>query len=357
MAPRGSATKVRLADVATRVGVSVATVSRVLNGKAGISDATRRAVIDALEDLGYETPPDRHRLSRSGRAGRAGLIVPDLENPIFPLFVRHAEGALAAHGFAPMLCSATPVIDEPEYIDLLLDCGVAGIIFVAGRHANTETDHSRYHELKRAGVAVAFVNGFFPDIDAQFVSSDDTQATRQAYQHLYDLGHRRIGCAVGPSRYITTRRKVAGFLDGYEATGSLGPGPTEAARRAVEDDLVAYSVYSVEGGQAAAEKLLRRGVTAFVCGSDQIALGVIGTAIASGLRVPEDVSVIGYDDFPIAPFLAPPLTTMRQNVAAMSVLAVNAMMDELRQPTSEPREVLIPTELVVRGSTAPMRDS
>ncbi len=339
--------KVRLADVADRVGVSVATVSRVLNGKPGISDATRRAVLDALETVGYENPPDRHRV------GRAGLIVPDLENPIFPSFVRHAEGTLAAHGFAPLLCAATPVVDELEYIDMLLDCGVAGIIFIAGRHANTETDHSRYHELKATGLALSFVNGYFPGIDAPFVSSDDVKAIRMAFEHLYDLGHRRIGCAVGPARYITTQRKVAGFLLGYRDTEALGPVPDRAAMDRIEDEMVSYSVYSVEGGQAAAEQLLHRGVTAFVCGSDQIALGVIRAANANGLRVPQDISVIGYDDFPIASFLAPPLTTMRQNVSAMSVLAVNSMMDELRRRSTDAREVLVPAELILRGSTAP----
>ncbi|BEP13019.1 LacI family DNA-binding transcriptional regulator [Acidothermaceae bacterium B102] len=343
--------KVRLADIATQVGVSVATVSRVLNGKPGISDATRRAVLDALEERGYETPPDRHRV------GRAGLVVPDLENPIFPSFVRHAEGTLAAHGFAPLLCAATPIIDEREYIDMLVDCGVAGIIFIAGRHANTETDHSRYHELKAAGIALSFVNGYFPGIDAPFVASDDTQALRLAFQHLYDLGHRRIGCAIGPSRYISTRRKVAGFLLGYQETAALGSVPDKKALERLEAEMVAYSVYSVEGGQAAAEQLLHRGVTAIVCGSDQMALGVIRTATANGLRVPHDVSVIGYDDFPIAPFLAPPLTTMRQNVAAMSVIAVNSMMDELRHSRTETREVLVAAELVIRGSTGPVPGS
>jgi LacI family transcriptional regulator, repressor for deo operon, udp, cdd, tsx, nupC, and nupG len=214
-------------------------------------------------------------------------------------------------------------------------------VLVAGRHANTEVDHSRYYELRAAGVPLMMINGHLPGLDAGFVASDEAQALEVAVRHLRDLGHRRIGCAMGPPRYVSSQRKVAGFLRGL---GSSGKRASEA---------VVHSVYSVEGGLAAAEALLARGTTAIVCGSDLMALGAVRAVRARGLEVPGDVSVVGYDDAPLIAFTDPPLTTMRQNVAAMCRHAAEALVDELGGAPHPRREVLFPAELMVRRSTAP----
>ena len=327
--------RTRLEDIAARAGVSVATVSRVVNGKTGVSDGTRRTVMAELEALGYERPVGAARL----RSGLVGLIVPELDNPIFPAFVQATESALAAYGYTPLLCTASPVVQEDEYVDVLLDRGVAGIVFISGRHANTAVEHGRYHELRAAGVPVVLVNGYVEGLDAPFVSADDVEAMRTAMQHLHSLGHRRIGCAMGPERYVTSQRKVRGFR--------------EALPAGTDDGLVVHSVYSVQGGQAATETLLDLGVTAVVCGSDLMALGAIRAARARGLEVPRDVSVTGFDDSPLMAFTHPPVTTMRQDVAAMSRHAVDALVDEIRGTPQPRRELLFHTELVVRGSTGP----
>jgi LacI family transcriptional regulator, repressor for deo operon, udp, cdd, tsx, nupC, and nupG len=288
-----------------------------------------------LEALGYERPVGAARL----RSGLVGLIVPELDNPIFPAFVQATESALAAYGYTPLLCTASPVVQEDEYVDVLLDRGVAGIVFVSGRHANIAVDHGRYHGLRAAGVPVVLVNGHVEGLDAPFVSADDVAAMRMAVQYLHSLGHRRIGCAMGPERYVTSQRKVRGFR--------------EALPAGTDDGLVVHSVYSVQGGQAAAETLLDLGVTAVVCGSDLMALGAIRAARARGLEVPRDVSVTGFDDSPLMAFTDPPVTTMRQDVAAMSQHAVDALLDEIRGTPQPRRELLFHTELVVRGSTGP----
>ncbi len=326
--------KTRLEDVAARAGVSAATVSRVVNGKPGVSEQTRRSVFAAVELLGYDPPAQPARL----RSGLVGMIVPELNNPINPLFVQETEGALAAEGFMPVLCPPSPIVREDEYIDMLLERGVAGLAIVSGRHANTEVDHRRYGELRAAGIPLVLINGYVQGLDAPFLSTDDCQAGRTAVEHLRSLGHRRIGCAMGPPRYVTSQRKVAGFLEAAE----------------VGEDLVVHSVYSVEGGQAAMETLLERGVTAVVCGSDLMALGAIRAARAGGLRVPQDVSVVGYDDSPLLAFTDPPLTTMRQDAAAISRHAVSALLDEIRGNPQPRRELLFHPELVVRKSTGPV---
>lgn len=325
--------RTRLSDIAARANVSVTTVSRVLNGKPGVAEVTRSRVLAELETLGYD------RGSSGARSGLVGLIVPELDNPIFPLFVQHLERALAADGYTPLLCTITPMIPEDEYLDTLLNRGVAGLVFVSGRHANTEVDHRRYHGLRSAGIPFVLVNGPVTHLDVPVVSSDDERALETAVAHLRGLGHQLIGCIMGPARYITSQRKVGGFL------------------RAVGNDdreqLVVHSVYSVEGGQAAAQVLLERDITGIVCGSDLMALGAIREVRSRGRQVPDDVSIVGYDDSPLLAFTDPPLTTLRQDVAGMSRHAVSALLDEIERVSRTRREVLFRTELVVRGSTAP----
>jgi len=197
---------------------------------------------------------------------------------------------------------------------------------------------------------MVFVNGYVEGLDAPFVSTDDVEAMRIAVQHLRSLGHRRIGCAMGPARYLASQRKVRGFQQAMLAPND-GPGP--GANVEVDDDLVVHSVYSVEGGQAATETLLERGVSAVVCGSDLMALGAVRAVRGRGLQVPRDVSVTGYDDSLLIAFTDPPMTTMRQNVPAMSQHAVAALLDEIRGTPQPRRELLFHAELVVRQSTGP----
>ena len=336
----------RLEDVAARAGVSVATVSRVVNGKSGVSDQTRRRVQAEVEHLGYERPTGLV----APRSGLVGLIVPELETPIFPRLVQATESALASQGYTPVLCSATPAVQEDEYIDMLLERTVAGIVFICGRHANTEVDHTRYHDLRAEAMPMVFVNGWMGGLDAPFVSSDDVEAMHIAVEYCRDLGHVRIGCAMGPARYITTQRKTAGFLRAMGGAEHRG-----GKEQAAPDDLVINTVFSVHGGQAAMEGLLQRGVTAVVCGSDLMALGAIRAVRASGLTVPGDVSVIGYDDSMLIGFTDPPLTTMRQDVGALSRHAVGALLDDINGTPQPRRELLLHTQLVVRRSTALVR--
>jgi LacI family repressor for deo operon, udp, cdd, tsx, nupC, and nupG len=327
----------------------VATVSRVVNGKPGVSEETRHTVGEALEFLGYDRPAAAIRR----RTPTIGLIVPELENPIFPLFVREIENALAAEGYTPMLCTASPVINEDEYLDVLLDRGVRGVVLVSGRHANTEVDHARYAEVLASGTPLVFINGYLQGLPAPFVSSDDTQAAQAAIDHLISLGHRRIGMALGPARYLTTQRRIDGYRRAMlHASQELA---TRDGHSRSDDDLIVTSVDSVEGGQSAAEELLERGVTAIVCASDLMALGVIRTAHARGLQVPRDLSVVGYDDTPLVSFTNPPLTTVRQNVSGISRHAVQALLSEIHDEPTPRRELLVTTELVVRQSTGPLR--
>jgi alanine racemase len=334
--------RARLADIAEQAGVSEATVSRVLNDRPGVSMATRQSVLTALDVLGYERP-----IRLRGQSGLVGLIVPELENPIFPAFAQVMETLLAQHGFTPVLCTQTPGgVTEDEYVDLLLDRGVAGIIFVSGMHADSTADHAAYRALVERGLPLVFVNGYADGIDAPFISDDDAAAMQLAVTHLTSMGHRRIGLAVGPARFVPVVRKRAAFIAALTLATGMDGGEAEC--------LVSHSLFTVEGGQAAAHHLLGIGVTAIVCGSDLMALGVIRTARQRGLRVPEDVSVVGYDDSRLIAFTDPPLTTVRQAVTAMGTAAVQALLDGINGTPAPRDEFVFRPELIVRESTGPV---
>lgn len=330
--------RARLTDVATVAGVSIATVSRVLNGKPGVSPQARQGVMAALDMLGYERP---ERL-RTRSAGLIGLIVPELSNPVFPALAQVVESALTERGYTPLLCTQSPGgTTEDQYVEILLEHGVDGIVFVSGLHADSSASTERYHRLRGRGVPFVMVNGFAQGVDAPSISTDDASAVEQAVRHLVSLGHRRIGLAIGPTRLVPARRKRDAFCDALAR--QLGEREPEAH--------VVSTLFTVEGGQAAASELLDSGHTAIVCGSDLMALGVVRCARNRGLRVPEDVSVVGFDDSPLIAFTEPPLTTIRQGVDVLGRAAVDALVSEIAGTPVSRAEMLVHPELVVRGST------
>ncbi|MGY0023516.1 LacI family DNA-binding transcriptional regulator [Streptomyces sp. cg35] len=332
----------RLADIAAQAGVSEATVSRVLNGKPGVAAATRQSVLAALDVLGYERPVRLRRHS----AGLVGLITPELENPIFPALAQVVVQALTRQGYTPVLATQTPGgSTEDELTEMLVDRGVSGIIYVSGLHADTTADTRRYERLRGQGVPFVLVDGFSPAVAAPFISPDDRAAARLAVTHLVSLGHTRIGLALGPRRFVPVQRKIEGFVRAMAEL--LGLSPDE-----VERDLVQHSLYTLEGGQAAATALLDRGCTAVICASDMMALGAVRAVRERGLDVPADVSVVGFDDSPLIAFTDPPLTTIRKPVHAMGQAAVNTLLEEVGGTPAPHSEFVFMPELVVRGSTA-----
>ena len=333
---------VRLTEIAERAGVSVSTVSRVLNEKPGVNQHTRRQVLTAIDVLGYDRP---HRL-RPRSVGLVGLVMPELENPFFPRFAHLVETNLSRHGYAPVLCSQTlGGVHEDDYVQILLEHSVSGIIFVSGNHAIAGGHPDRYLRLVDLGLPIVLVNGLMPEVPAHFVSTDDAASVELGLQHLAHMGHRRIGIALGQARYVPVQRKAAAFRAGLVARGLV---PDDLGM----DDLVECTAYTVEGGMVAAQRLFERGVTGILCGSDIIALGVIRAARQAGLRVPDQLSVVGSDDSLLVEFTEPPLTTVRQPAAALAEAACRELVDQITGAPVHVGEVLYQPELVVRGSTA-----
>src|ERR1700724_2088203 len=201
----------RLADVAKKVGVSEATVSQVLNGKAGVSGSTREAVLTALDVLGYERPTQL----RGERARLIGLVLPELQNPIFPALAEVICGALAQRGFTPLLCTARTAggLSEADYVAMMLDQHVSGVVFAGGHFAEQAAPHDHYRLLRSRGVPVVLINAAIDNLDFPCVSTDDASAAGQAFTHLASLGHQRIGLVAGPQDHIPSRRKLAAFTE------------------------------------------------------------------------------------------------------------------------------------------------
>ena len=207
-----------------------------------------------------------------------------------------------------MLCTQTPGgVTEDEYVEMLLDRQVSGIVFVSGLHADTTADPERYRRLLARPLPIVLINGYAEGMDAPFISCDDRLAGELAVAHLVALGHRRIGLISGPGP-VPARCSASWRATARPCAASW------ALRDRELDELVALSLFGVEGGEVAAAQLLEPGVTGIVCGSDLMALGAIRAARQRGLSVPGDVSVVGYDDSPLIAFTDPPLTTLRQPV-------------------------------------------
>jgi DNA-binding LacI/PurR family transcriptional regulator len=328
-----------LRDVAQRAQVSLATASRVANGSQGVRPATRARVEQAMRELLYVVP------GRAPATGAIGLLLPELANPIFPALAQAMERRATALGLATILCNtAGSPIRESDYVHMLLERRVDGMIFISSEMADLSVDHSYYRRLVDEGARLVFVNGASGQLRVPAVSVDERAAGHMATQHLLDLGHRRIGFVAGPDHYVPTREKAAGREEALRAAG-------------VElDGLVAHAEFSVEGGRRAARTLLISPdyrPTGVICSSDVMAIGVLLEATSLGLRVPQDLSVVGFDGIEAAEWTQPQLTTIEQPIDEIAETAVGAIRTLIDEPDRELPHFLFRPRLRVGGSTAP----
>lgn len=327
--------RIKMSDVAAHAGVSTATVSRVLAGKPGVKDSTRQLVLQVLDQLGYE-----RTTTPSLRSGPVAILIPELSNPGFATFVEELDILLSAADLPSIVLPAGSTgTSEIQHLDRLQDMPVSAVISVSGTPADIHADNTRYRRLFDAGIPTVFLNGYAPELRGPFFSCSDADSIDQAVTHLRSLGHQRIGLATGPNRYMPSLRKVAEFTKlGFDRNTD-----------------VATTMFTAEGGQSAASRLLDAGNTAIICGSDVMALGAIREVRARGLSVPGDISIIGFDDSPLMAFTDPPLTTVRQPVRAMCDAAVTALTALLDGEDPGAHELLFPPDLIIRQTTGPAR--
>ncbi|GAA3342153.1 LacI family DNA-binding transcriptional regulator [Amorphoplanes nipponensis] len=331
--------RVTIAVIADAAGVSVPTVSRVLNGRADVSAATRERVEQLLREQGY-----RRRNSRQpGRAQVLDLVFDELDSPWAVELIRGVADVAHAAG-AGTVVSAVHWDETATRLWLrnLRSRACDGVIFVL-----SQVSAPLHTQLRRLHIPVVVVDpagGAAADVAT--VGATNWAGGLSATEHLLGLGHRRIGLIAGPRTLACSRAR----LDGYRAALS-------AAGIGLDPGLVAQGDFRHESGYAAGGRLLdlAEPPTAVFATSDQMALGVYEAARRRGLRVPADLSVTGFDDLPEARWSSPPLTTVRQPLAEMGGLAAHTVLRLARGETLQAPRVELATELVVRDSTAPPR--
>ena len=309
----------RLADVARKVGVSEATVSRVLNGKAGVSDSTREAVLTALDVLGYERPTQL----RGERARLVGLVLPELQNPIFPALAEVVGGALAQRGFTPVLCTRTAGgLSEADYVDMLLDQHVSGMVFFGGHCAEADAPHEHYRQLRSRGVPVGAAQRGHrrPGLPGRV---DRRRDRRRPGLRPPALARPPADRPAARAR-ATTCPRAASWPAFTERAG--WPRVTMEHRRPSSTRCSPWRVARPPPAGCCA-----RGVTGVICGSDVLALGAIRAVRRAGLSVPGDVSVVGYDDSAFMNCTDPPLTTVRQPIESMGQAAVALLVNQIEE--------------------------
>lgn len=330
-----------MADIAAHAGVSTATVSRVFNGVGQVSTDTRRKVLTAIDELGYDRPAPE----RTPNTPTIGVIVPELTNPIFASFThRLQEGVSRAGGITQIRTQTPGATSEVDHLSSLLDHRVSGLIFLSGRHADHLADLGRYHELLERSIPFVTINGTRPEIPAPDFSTDDALGIRTAVAHLHELGHTRIALITGRTHIVPAQRKADAFtLIMEELVGERSP-------------IIEETFYTYEAAAARTPGLLERGVTAIVTGSDLQAIGAIDAIRSMGLSVPEDISVIGFDDSFLMSHLSPSLTTIHQPVTSIVTSAVDTLFGAMATPdyVSTHADHLFPPDLVVRATTAPI---
>ncbi len=327
-------------DVAQRARVSVSTVSHVLNGTRKVSEGTRGDVLAAVEELSYR-PNLLAKGLKTRRTYTIGLLIPDIQNSFFTLVVRGVEDEALSRGYHLFLCNTDEDPErEDEYITELAKKRVDGLMV-----APSARRESHVGRLLDEGVPFVFVDRDVEGVDADVVSVDNRAGMRLIAEHLVGLGHRRIAIISGPLDKASGYERHLGLRD---ALADLGV--------ALEDSLVRFGDFRTTGGRAGARELLGLSPppTALVTANNQMTLGALLTINEMGLGVPDDISVVGFDDPEWAPLTGPPLTTLAQPTYEMGVRAAKMLLDRIEAGSEgESRKVLLEPWLVVRGSTAP----
>lgn len=326
-----------LREVAALAGVSEPTVSRVMNGRDGVATSTRDRVLAALAELGFDPTPDLG----PGALRRVGIITGELTNPVFPKLINAISERLARNDYVATIgVDTTELHPESRYVREYIEMGVDGFVFIAGGHAERKPLNHLYDELIVQGVPIVLVNGGPTGLPVPHVWCDETVAAERSIEHLISLGHRSIGCVLGPSRYLSTAR----FMKGYErAMTRLGAGGGRVG--------TIETTFSFEGGRAGATRLLDAGATGIVCANDLMAMGSVEAARSAGFDVPGEISVVGYDGTDFTATTSPPLTTMRQPFDEMGDLIADALLSEIAGVHRYRDHYVFAPDLVVRRST------
>jgi LacI family transcriptional regulator, galactose operon repressor len=331
-----------LRDVARAAGVHPGTVSRALNPATEglVNPETVRRVRDAAATLGYRPNPMARGL-KTNRTYTVGVLVPDIQNPLFPPIIRGIDDGLGAAGYTPLIANTDNDRErERTDVEAMRARQVDGLITATARR-----DPEWLAGLAGVETPVVLVNRGVADGSLSATVPDDREGARLAVRHLAELGHRRIAHLAGPDELSTGHERRAGFEEAMRASGLAVEAALVRTGRAFTER---------EGARLCAELLdVDASVTGVVAGNDLMALGCYDVLAERGLGCPGRLSIVGFNDMPFADRFQPPLTTIRMPHYEIGVTAAGLLLERLQDEAAPPREVVLPVELVVRGSTGP----
>jgi DNA-binding LacI/PurR family transcriptional regulator len=328
-------------DIARMARVSLGTVSNVLSGSVPVREPLRTRVLDAVAAMDYQ-PSQLARGLRRVKTNMIGMIIPDITNPFFPAVVRGAEDVAFANGQRLILCNTdNDHQKEIAHLNELRTYLPLGLIVIPSDFSELTEQADSY---RKAGAAVVCIDRKPRDWVGDTVTVANVSGAYHAVQHLVSLGHTRIAMISGPLHLTNAQDRLRGFRKALKA-----------ARIAIQSDYVKEVAFSKAEGHSAAINLLRMSPTptAIFAGNDLIALGVLQAIRERGLRCPQDVSLVGFDDLDIASMTNPPLFTVYQPGYELGATAMRLLLDRVANWAAPPRQVVLHTELRVRESVAP----
>jgi LacI family transcriptional regulator len=331
---------VTIKDIAKELGISASTVSRALSDSSLVNAKTKHAILQVAERLGYQ----RNELARAlvkGSSGAIGLLVPDITNPFFSDIARGVGEIADGIGVGLILCNTNGRIDrELNYVQLMRRKRVDGLLL-----CSTTIEAPYLKELALARIPFILVSRLSGQQDAPFVITDDHAGARLAVEHLVDLGHRSIGFIGGPENVQASRDRMEAYLNVLNENGL-----------ATLPNWRCYAGFTQAAGRQAAQQMLAipERPTAIFAANDVTALGVLEVAEGFGLSIPEDLSLVGYDDISYAALPRIQLTTIAQPAVEMGQIAANWLLATIKDPTTARLQRTLTPRIVVRSTTAPV---
>lgn len=333
------AKKCTIKDVAKLAGVSVGTVSMVLNGSDKLNESMKLRVFEAVKKLDYRRNPHARSLS-SQKSRTIGLVVTDLTNPFFGMVVGYVQRFINARDYELLLgVTKNDNANEKKVVSKFIDSAVDGLIIVPAHDSNQDTAH--IYDLYRRGIPVVFLSTYYKGLPGTCVMTDLAEGSFMLTNYLLEQGHRNILMLSGYRELALSSERILGFIRAHEKFGIT-----------VSSEQIIETEPDFEGGQKGLDKIVAGGkLDAITTVNDIVCMGVVSRAKELDIRVPDDLSVAGYDDLLFSKMLETPLTTVRQPVKDMCSKAVDLLFEQIEKGAQEDQFIKLTPQLIIRSST------